>query len=65
MVTVEIRILCPEAACHARREGAAQVSPATFDNLQDVESVRMVNADVNGRQTTREAPPANYLPSLS
>jgi hypothetical protein len=29
------------------------------------ESVRMANAEVNGRQTTREAEPDNYLPSLS
>jgi hypothetical protein len=32
------------------REGknAGQVSPATFDNLQDCESVRMANAKVSG-----------------
>ena len=25
-----------EALCHARRERAGQISPATFDNLQEV-----------------------------
>jgi hypothetical protein len=38
----------PEASCHARREDAGQISPATFDSLQDLESVRMANAEVSG-----------------